>query len=68
MLHIVEPYADGPIRFHQTTVLSENATEEAAFAKLERMTERLWQFQHFRRAVSVGRRRWRTSAGSRTLR
>ena len=41
---IVEPYADGPNRFHQSTVLSSHPTAKEAFAELARLTERLHRF------------------------
>jgi hypothetical protein len=41
---IIEPYADGPRRFHQATVTSGHARADVAFAELERMTERLRRF------------------------
>jgi hypothetical protein len=59
--YIVEPYVDGPRRFHQATVLSEHPTADAAFAELERLTERLQRFNiptdQFQWVV-VDARRW----------
>jgi hypothetical protein len=42
--YIVEPYVEGPRRLYRATVISEHPTAEAAFAELERMTERLRGF------------------------
>ena len=51
--YIVEPYVDGPSRFHKATVLSEHETAEEAFEELARLTGRL---QHF--GISPDRFQW----------
>jgi hypothetical protein len=40
MFLLVQPYADGPERFHRATVVGEYETAAEAFAALDRMGER----------------------------
>jgi hypothetical protein len=61
MFYMVEPYVDGPSRFHKATVLSEHATADEAFAELARLFQRLQQFsispREFQWIVVDGERR-----------
>ena len=41
MFYIVQPYSDGPNRFHRATIVSSHGTADEAFRKLEQVGETL---------------------------
>ena len=44
MVYIVQPWADGPERFHKATVVSRHATAAGGYAELQRIAGRLAHF------------------------